>query len=126
MASSRTDSAGCSSAPTNGYLAGAIEKAAFAAKSAELKALQAAVEKGLDEANVEDPLLGERALGLFDFSQNLVDIWHGSNWRRRREVLECVSLNRALSDVSLVLTKRKPFDALAERPSLRFGRGGGI
>jgi hypothetical protein len=27
-----------------------------------------------------------------------------------------------LSDVSLCVTKRKPFDVLAERPSLRFGR----
>jgi hypothetical protein len=75
---------------------------------------------------VDDPLLRDRALGLFDFSRHLVDIWHGSNWSRRREVLECVSSNRALSDASPVLTKRKPFDVLADRPSSRFGRGGGI
>ncbi len=119
----RTELANMQDRLLNGYLAGAIEEAAFAAKSAELKVLQEEVEKGLDEANVDDPLLQERALGLFDFSQNLVDIWHGSNWRRRREVLECISLNRTLSDVSLALAKRKPFDVLAERPSLRFGRG---
>ncbi|MFO8014269.1 MAG: recombinase family protein [Phycisphaerae bacterium] len=107
----------------NGYLGGAIDEAAFTAKSAELKAQQEEVEKQLDEAGLDDPLLGERALGLFDFSQHLVDIWHGSNWRYRREVLECVSLNRTLSDVSLVLTKRKPFDVLAERLSSRSGRG---
>jgi len=107
----------------NGYLEGAIDEATFTAKSAELKARLEEVEKGMDEAGVDDPLLRDRALGLFDLSQHLVDIWHGSNWNRRREVLECVSLNRALSDVSLVLTKRKPFDVLAERLSSRFGRG---
>jgi hypothetical protein len=107
----------------NGYLEGAIDEAKFAAKSAELEVWQEEVEKGMVEADVDDPLLRERALGLFDFSQNLVDIWHGSNWSRRREVLECVSSNRALSDVSLCLVKRKPFDILAERLSSRFGRG---
>jgi DNA primase len=32
-------------------------------------------------------------------------------------------LNRTLSDVTLVLEKRKPFDLLAERPLLKIGRG---
>jgi hypothetical protein len=41
----------------------------------------------------------------------------------RREILECVSLNRALSDVSLDLARRKPFDYLAERPFSKDGRG---
>lgn len=44
----------------------------------------------------------------------------------RREILECVSLNRALGDVSLDLAWRKPFDYLAERPFLKNGRGGQI
>jgi hypothetical protein len=41
----------------------------------------------------------------------------------RREILECVSSNRTLSDSALRFTKRKPFDLLAERPALRVGRG---
>ncbi|MGD0088314.1 MAG: hypothetical protein ABSE73_00145 [Planctomycetota bacterium] len=63
-----------------------------------------------------------RALALLDFRQNLVDIWRGSNSAVRREILDCVSLNRRVSDVSLVLEKRKPFDFLAERPYLKNGR----
>ncbi len=107
----------------NGFLGGAIDEAAFAAKSADLKAQQQEIEKQMDEAGRDDPQLAERALSLYDFSQNLVDIWHGSNWSRRREVLECVSSNRLLSDTSLVLVKRKPFGVLAERLSFGFGRG---
>ena len=123
LAKRKTELANMQDRLLNGYLGGAIDEAAFTAKSAELKAQQEEVEKQLDEIGMDDPLLGERALALFDFSQHLVDIWHGSNWQRRRELLECVSSNRALSDVSLVLTKRKPFDVLAERPSSSFGRG---
>ena len=107
----------------NGFLNGAIEEAAFAAKSADLKAQQQGVERQLDEAGWDDPQLAERALSLYDFSQNLVDIWHGSNWSRRREILECVSSNRLLSDTSLCLVKRKPFSDLAERLPFVYGRG---
>ena len=67
--------------------------------------------------------LGPAALTVFDFSQSLVEIWRGSKSATKRETLECVTLNRTMSDVSLCLPKRKPFDFLAERPFLRFGRG---
>ena len=70
-----------------------------------------------------DPEAPERALALFDFSQNLVDLWRGSNSGDRRQILESVSLNRTVSDASLCLTKRRPFDFLAERPFLKIGRG---
>gem|GEM_PF-4314852 len=66
------------------------------------------------------------ALALFDFSQRLVDIWHRSNSQDKRQIVDCVSLNRTLSDVTLVLAKRSPFDYLAERPFLKDGRGEGI
>ena len=42
---------------------------------------------------------------------------------KRRQVPATVSLNRALSDVSLCVTMRKPFDVLAEGLSLIDGRG---
>jgi hypothetical protein len=65
----------------------------------------------------------ERALALFDFSQNLVDLWQRSNWDEKREILDCVSLNRTVSDVSLYVAKRRPFDFIAERACLKNGRG---
>jgi hypothetical protein len=41
----------------------------------------------------------------------------------KREIPSCVSLNRTVSDVSLYVAKRRPFDFLAERPFLRNGEG---
>ena len=60
---------------------------------------------------------------MYDFSQKLTDIWLGSNFPARREILDCVSLNRELTPQGLVVTKRSPFDLLAERASCNFGRG---
>ena len=119
----RTELANMQERLLNGFLAGAIDEAAFTAKSADLKAQQQEIERQADEAGQDDPQLAERALGLFDFSQNLVELWRGSNSAQKRELLEVVSLNRKVSDVSLVLIKRKPFDFLAERPFLKNSRG---
>jgi len=107
----------------NGYLAGTIDEEVFQTKSADLKSQVETVGHQLDEADQFDPAFGQAALAVFDFSQNLVPLWRGSNLARKREILEVVSLNRMLSDVSLVLTKRKPFDFLIERPFLKKSRG---
>jgi hypothetical protein len=107
----------------NGYLAGTIEEVAFTAKSSDLKRQAEDVQRQLDEADGFDPSFGQAALAVYDFSQNLPEIWRGSNWTVRREVLECVSLNRTLSDASLALIKRRPFDFLVERPFLKQSRG---
>jgi len=69
-----------------------------------------------------DPAFGQTALAVFDFNQNLVDISRGSNFAVRRQILDCVSSNRLLSDTSLVLIKRRPFDFLVERPFLKKSR----
>ena len=106
----------------NAYLAGTIDEAAFNTKSAQLKAEAANVERDLEQADRFDPRGGELALSVFDFSQNLAEIWRGSNFAVRREILNCVSLNRTLGDLTLVLAKRKPFDFLAERPFLKNSR----
>ena len=39
------------------------------------------------------------------------------------EVIECIGSNRVLSDLTLAVTKRSPFDFLAERASFGLGRG---
>ena len=41
---------------------------------------------------------------------------------QKREILESVSLNRMLGDVTLVVEKRKPFDELAKRPLVTSSR----
>jgi len=107
----------------NGYLAGSIDQQTFQIKSLDLKTQLEEVERLLDEVDKFDPACGEAALATFEFSQNLVELWRGSNSAQKRELLEVVSLNRKVSDVSLVLIKRKPFDFLAERPFLKKSRG---
>ncbi|HRS70821.1 MAG TPA: hypothetical protein P5175_03120, partial [Anaerohalosphaeraceae bacterium] len=65
----------------------------------------------------------KRILGIFEFSQNIEKYWRGSNSAEKRKLLEIVSLNRHLSDVSLCVEKRKPFDFLAKRLVLEKSRG---
>ena len=119
----RSDLKGQQDRLLNGYLNGIIDEAVFQTKSAEFKCLETEVCESGEAASVFDPAQGQRVLETFDFSQRAAEEWRGSNNSRRREIIEAVSLNRAVSDVSLCVTKRKPFDILAERPSVTCGRG---
>ena len=121
----RTELAGMQDRLLNAFLQGVVDEAAFNAKGAELKAEIADVERQLDGAGAVTEENGRLALSVYDFSQNLVKIWEGSDSAQRRTILECVSLNRVLTDASLCVTKRRPFDWLAERPFLEIGRSGG-
>ena len=107
----------------NAFLASTVDEGAFNAKSAELRAQLAEVERQLDGSGEVTEETGELALSVFDFSQNLAGVWRGSNFAARREILECISSNRTLSDVSLCISEKKPFDFLAEQPFLKIGRG---
>jgi len=68
-------------------------------------------------------MVAPASLATFEFSQNLVERWRGSNSAQKRELLEVASSNRKVSDVTLVLEKRRPFDFLVERPFLQKSRG---
>ena len=107
----------------NAYLAGTVDEAAFSAKSNELKAEAAKADESLALLGDTGSGRGETALSLFDWSQRAADLWRGSNNALRREILDSVCLNRTLSDVSLVTTKRKPFDVFAERLEMENSRG---
>ena len=110
----------------NAYLAGTVEEAVYKAKSNELKAQAATTDEALAQLGDVDPGRGETALALFDWTQRAADVWLGSNNRVRREILDSVCLNRSLSDVNLVTTKRKPFDVFAERLEMESSRGDSI
>jgi site-specific DNA recombinase len=107
----------------NAYLAGTVEEVVYTAKSNELKAEAAKADESLAQLCDAASGRGETALALFDWSQQAADRWRGSNNALRREILDSVCLNRTLGDVSLVTTKRKPFDVFAERPNLENSRG---
>ncbi|HRS72705.1 MAG TPA: hypothetical protein P5175_12765, partial [Anaerohalosphaeraceae bacterium] len=65
----------------------------------------------------------KRILGIFEFSQNIENYWRGSNSAEKRKLLEIVSLNRHLSDVSLCVEKRKPFEILSKTAKSEKSRG---
>ena len=120
----RTELANMQERLLNTFLAGTIDESKFSVKSADFKAQQADVEQQLCALPQQDLDQAENVLKAFDLSQNLVETWRGSNSAARRELLDCVSLNRSLSDVSLYMVRRKPFDIFAERPFLKNSRGG--
>ena len=80
------------------------------------------MDRQLEEKPNYDQKRGETGLKLFDFMQNTADSWRRSNMTQKRELLGAISLNRLVSDVKLVLEKRKPFDIAAEGLSIAIGR----
>ena len=123
LAKRRSELANMQQRLLNGYVNGAIDEGVFTEKSGDLKRQSEDTERQLDEADGLDPAVGQAALAAFNFSQNLATLWQGSKPPVRRDILECVTLNRTLTSASLVLEKRRPSDFLAERPSLLSSRG---
>jgi site-specific DNA recombinase len=107
----------------NAYLAGTVDDDAFKAKTAELKADTARVTEEIDAQGNVDPTRGPDVLAVYDWSQKAAKIWRGSNTAVRRQILDSICLNRQVSDLTLVTTKRKPFDFFAERLDLKKSRG---
>ena len=100
------------------FLTGAIDESVFRGKTDELKRDVASVEQSLAQLNEPSEQNRGVALDLFNWTQNASESWSRSKMPLKREILISLSLNRTLSDVSLVTTKRKPFDVLAEGPFL--------
>ncbi len=107
----------------NAYLAGTVDEATYQTKSNELKGEAAPVEEAIGGLGDLSPARRELAVAVFDWSQRATDFWQRSTDAAQRRILNAVYLNRTLSDVTLVTTKRKPFDAIAERLTLVKSRG---
>lgn len=106
----------------NAYLAGTIDESTLAAKQIHLRDEAATVAATLATCGEVDAQDVRTALGVFQFAQNAAQIWRGSKMDQKREILDAVSLNRMLGDVTLVVEKRKPFDELAKRLSIQSSR----
>lgn len=107
----------------NAYLAGSVPDETYRAKQEDLATEVQGVEASLDGAGEVDPQRGQAAVAIFDWSQNAAEIWRGSNNDDRRAILDALCLNRDVGPTSLALTKRKPFDVLAEGLFLGKSRG---
>ena len=105
------------------FLAGTIDESALSTKQTQLRDEAATVAETLDNWKEFEPSDARVALNVFEFAQNAAEIWRGSKMLEKREILESVSLNRMLGDVSLVIAKRKPFDNLVKRPGVATSRG---
>lgn len=112
----------------NAYLAGTIDEQALAAKQIQLRDEAATLAATLATGETLAPDDVRTALGVFEFAQNAAQIWRGSKIDQKREILESLSLNRLLGDVTLVVEKRNPFDELVKRPQIQLAhtafRGG--
>ncbi len=107
----------------NAYLAGTVDEDVMKEKSEELRQDRARLEESIAACSEMGTAVGDLALQIFDWCQNASEEWRRSSSDARREILEAVSLNRTLSEDSLVITKRKPFDVLAEGSVLETSRG---
>ena len=123
LAKRKTELANMQDRLLNAYLGATVDEAVYNAKSQEFRREAEDVNRQMEEAGDLDPERGKLALTVFDFSQKLAEHWRGSKFDVRREILECVTSNRAISDTTLCLVKRKPFDFLAEQAFLKDGRG---
>ena len=115
----RTELANMQDRLLNAYLAGSLPEETYKAKQDDLTTEIRSTEESLDAVGQVDAQRGQAAVAMFDWTQNAAQIWRGSNNHDRRAILETVCLNRAVGPVSLALTKRKPFDVLAEGPFLK-------
>ena len=107
----------------NAYLAGTIDEKTLVAKQTQLRDESATVAATLATSGEVDAEDVRTALGVFQFAQNAAQIWRGSKMDQKREILDSLSLNRLLGDVTLVVEKRKPFDELVKRPRVTSSRG---
>ncbi len=105
------------------YLAGAIDKNTFTAKTTQFKDEIAKTEGDLQTSKA-GPVTGfEHVVEVFDLAQVAAERWEVSDKAGRREILDTILLKRSLSATSLETTKKKPFDVFAKGPILNKSRG---
>ncbi len=105
------------------YVEGHLDAAIFQDRSASLQGQIGETTKAMESCRVTDDSCGDLAVKVYDFTQKAAEIWKRSNPVRKQTILRAISLNRAASDVTLYLEKRKPFSFLAERLPVLYGRG---
>ncbi|HEY3319180.1 MAG TPA: hypothetical protein VGP72_01735 [Planctomycetota bacterium] len=105
------------------YLERMIDKATHDAKALEIQAELEQVQQARPETTTSIGELARVAANVIDLTQTAAERWRGSNWHGRRELLDILSLNRQLDEISLSVTWASPFDAFAEMADIKDGRG---
>lgn len=110
----------------NAHISGGIDKDVFERKGVELKLeLQELRTKMASESKTHEDY-SDMAVKVFDVVQGAPETWLGSNSAEKRELLELLSLNREVDNVSLYVDWRKPFDGLSKQPERQIGIPTGI
>jgi predicted RNase H-like nuclease (RuvC/YqgF family) len=100
-----------------------IDQSTFASKNTELRDRIAKLALEVDASDRHRSKVAELAEKVFELSQSLEEKWLASNAREMRRLLQILCLNFTLVDATLVPTLRKPFDILADEPSVPLSRG---
>lgn len=98
----------------NIFLTELVNEDIFNTKTEELKAEAKSIGKRLDDIESGHDIVRLKSQKIVAFSQNVQKILRGSNFTNKRTLLQLVSSNRRLSDVSLCIERVKPFDILAK------------
>jgi hypothetical protein len=95
-----------------------VEAGLFARKSRELRERGSRLTLEVEVQTCGGHGNAHRAVNAFELSQNLVAQWDRADFDAKRRLFEIVCLNLTLSGATLRPEWRKPFDQLAEGPSL--------
>ncbi len=100
-----------------------LTASAYASKATELRDRESRLKLQLNACDLGRHENSEIAVKAFELSQNLSGQWFRADYAVKRRYLEIVFLNFVLDDVTLVPTRRKPFDMLAEGLFVSSSRG---
>ncbi|REJ79775.1 MAG: recombinase family protein [Planctomycetota bacterium] len=100
-----------------------IDEGTFSRKQTELRDQEAELRLQIEPSDKGRHELADLAVKAFELSQSLAEKWLDADHAVKRQILEIVCLNFRLDGASLVPEWRKPFDVLAEKPSVSSSRG---
>lgn len=101
---------------------GEVDATVFAKKQTDLRDRMASLKLQLDAVDRSHDETADVVSKVFELSQTLRDQWLIADHPSKRRILEIVCLNFLLDDTNLVYQMRKPFDVLAEEPSVSLSR----
>lgn len=104
-------------------LAGEIDAETFSQKNVELRDREGEIALEIEAQGRQQSELADLAVRVFELSQSLSEKWVAADIAEKRQLLQIASLNFSLDGVKLVPIMRKPFDILAEGPSIQQSRG---
>jgi site-specific DNA recombinase len=102
---------------------GEIKADEYARKKKELRSRQSNLTLQVEALSRSRDENAELAVRAFELSQSVSQRWVSADQDVKRRLIEILCLNLTLDGASLVPEWRKPFDVLAEGPSLEKSRG---